>query len=52
MARLGNHVCARGSVTPLEVQLAKLRAVTPDDVHRVAQRLLALPSATCTVGPT
>ncbi len=52
MARLGNHVCARGSVTPLEVQLAKLRAVTPDDVHRVAQRLLAQPPAVCTVGPT
>jgi predicted Zn-dependent peptidase len=52
MARLGNHVCARGSVAPLEVQLAKLRAVTPDDVHRVAQRLLAQPPALCTVGPT
>lgn len=51
MARLGNHVCARGSVTPLEVQLTKLRAVTPDDVHRVAQRLLSQPPATCAVGP-
>jgi predicted Zn-dependent peptidase len=52
MARLGNHVCARGSVSPLEEQLTKLRAVTPDDVHRVAQRVLAAPPATCTVGPT
>ncbi|MEZ5176911.1 MAG: pitrilysin family protein [Acidimicrobiales bacterium] len=51
MARLGNHVCARGTVSPLEVQLAKLRAVTPDDVHRVAQRLLAHQPAVCAVGP-
>ena len=51
MARLGNHVCARGTVSPLEVQLEKLRAVTPDDVHRVAQRLLAQPPALCAVGP-
>ncbi len=52
MARLGNHVCARGSVTPLEVQLTKLRAVTPDDVHRVAQRLLAQPPASAPSAPS
>jgi predicted Zn-dependent peptidase len=51
MARLGNHVCARGAVSPLEVQLEKLRSVTPDDVHRVAQRLLAEEPAVCAVGP-
>jgi len=51
MARLGNHVCAKGKVTPLEDQLAKLRAVTPDDVHRVARRLLAGEPAVCGVGP-
>ena len=51
MARLGNHVCAKGRVTPLEDQLARLRAVTPDDVHRVARRLLAEPPAVCGVGP-
>ncbi|HEX2576029.1 MAG TPA: pitrilysin family protein [Aquihabitans sp.] len=51
MARLGNHVCAKGRVTPLEEQLAKLRAVTPDDVHRVARRLLAAEPAICGVGP-
>ncbi len=51
MARLGNHVCAKGRVTPLEDQLAKLRAVTPDDVHRVARRLLASEPAVCGVGP-
>ena len=42
MARLGNHVCARGEVTPVEEQLAKLRAVTPDDVAAVARRILAV----------
>lgn len=51
MARLGNHVSAKNVVIPLEKQLAKLRAVTPDDVHRVAQRLLSTEPAVCGVGP-
>ena len=51
MARLGNHVCSRGKVTPVEEQLARLRAVTPDDVARVAKRILAATPTTCGVGP-
>ncbi|CAN5736348.1 pitrilysin family protein [soil metagenome] len=51
MARLGNHVCARGAVIPLEKQLEKLRAVTRADVHRVAERLLSAQPAVCGVGP-
>ena len=51
MARLGNHVCAKGRVSPLEDQLARLRAVTPDDIHRVARRLLSAEPAVCGVGP-
>ncbi|MEO6989528.1 MAG: pitrilysin family protein [Aquihabitans sp.] len=51
MARLGNHVCAKGRVTPVEEQLAKLRAVTPDDVQRVAKRILGAEPAVCGVGP-
>lgn len=51
MARLGNHVCAKGRVTPVEHQLAKLRAVTPEDVHRVAKRILGAEPAVCGVGP-
>jgi predicted Zn-dependent peptidase len=51
MARLGNHVCARGRVTPVGEQLAKLRAVTPDDVLRAARRILAEAPAVCGVGP-
>lgn len=51
MARLGNHVCSRGKVTPVDEQLAKLRAVTPDDVARAARRILAVEPTVCGVGP-
>jgi predicted Zn-dependent peptidase len=51
MARLGNHVCARGAVVPVEDQMARLRAVTPDDVQRVAARILGADHAVCGVGP-
>lgn len=51
MARLGNHVCARGTVTPVDDQLAKLRAVTRDDVAAVASRILSVEPAICGVGP-
>ncbi len=51
MARLGNHVCARGVVVPVEDQLARLQAVTVDDVARVAAALLAVEPAVCGVGP-
>jgi len=51
MARLGNHVCSRGRVTPVEDQLAKLRAVTIEQVGAAAQRVLAMPPTICGVGP-
>ena len=51
MARLGNHVCARGKVTPVDEQLARLRAVTPDDVARAARRILGVAPTVCGVGP-
>jgi predicted Zn-dependent peptidase len=51
MARLGNHVCARGTVVPLEDQLARLRSVSVDDVNRVAARYLVADPAVCVVGP-
>ncbi|MEO6627650.1 MAG: insulinase family protein, partial [Aquihabitans sp.] len=51
MSRLGNHVCARGTVIPIEDQLAKLRAVTIEDVNRVANTLLSVEPALCGVGP-
>lgn len=51
MARLGNHVCARHHVTPVEEQLARLRAVTVDDVHRVLVDHLAAEPVLSAVGP-
>ena len=51
MARLGNHLCARGTVTPVEEQLGRLRAVTVDDVERVAQHVWSAPPTSCGVGP-
>jgi predicted Zn-dependent peptidase len=51
MARLGNHLCARHHVTPVEEQLARLRAVTVDDVHRVLVDHLADEPVLSAVGP-
>lgn len=51
MGRLGNHVCSRGTVVPVEEQLAKLQAVTPADVQRVAERIFGASPAICAVGP-
>jgi predicted Zn-dependent peptidase len=51
MARLGNHVCSRGEVVPVEAQLDRLRAVTIDDVGAVARRVLDAPPVLCGVGP-
>ena len=51
MARLGNHVCARGTVIPIEEQLERLRAVTVDDIDRMAAQHLAGDPVLCVVGP-
>lgn len=51
MARLGNHLCARGEVATVESQLEKLRAVTRDDVARVATRVFGAAPSVCGVGP-
>lgn len=51
MARLGNQVCAKDRITPIDVQLERLRGVTRADVHRVAERLLAAEPSVCGVGP-
>jgi len=51
MARLGNHVCARGTVIPIEEQLERIRAVTVDDIDRVAAQHLAGDPVLCVVGP-
>ncbi len=51
MARLGNHVCARDLVVPIEHQLERLRAVTIEDVDRVAAEVLGATPAVVGVGP-
>ncbi len=41
MARIGDSLLSTGRVTPVDDVLAGFRSVTPDDVARVARRLLA-----------
>jgi predicted Zn-dependent peptidase len=51
MARLGGQMTARGRVVPLDRQVAAIRAVTLDDVARVAERVLGADPVICGVGP-
>ena len=52
MARLGSGVIARGQVTPIDEHVARIRAVTRDDVTRVIQRVFAHAPTTAVVGPS
>ena len=51
MSRLAGHVSARGYVRSVEDQVARLDAVTGDDVRRVAKRVLSGQQALAVVGP-
>jgi predicted Zn-dependent peptidase len=51
MARLGSSLTNRGLITAVDENLARMRAVTRDDVARVLQRVLAAPSVLSVVGP-
>lgn len=51
MTRLGMGEIMRGGVTPIDVHLARLEAVTNDEVHRVAQRVFGSQRVLSTVGP-
>ena len=51
MGRIGRSVSTRGSVPDVDEHLARLRAVTPDDVHRVARAVLGGPRSLVAVGP-
>ena len=51
MARLGSSLTSRGLITAVDENLARMRAVTRDDVARVLQRVLAAPSVLSVVGP-
>jgi predicted Zn-dependent peptidase len=51
MSRLAGHVSARGYVRPVADQVARLEAVSGDDVLRVAKRVLGGPQSLAVVGP-
>lgn len=51
MARLGSSLTSRGLITAVDENLARMRAVTRDDVARVLRRVLAAPSVLSVVGP-
>ena len=51
MSRLGGSLTVRGHVRTLDEQLERYRAVTRDDVHRVAEQVLASPRSLAVVGP-
>ena len=51
MSRIGGHVTARGHVRPVEDQIGRYRAVTLDDVRRVAARVISGPRTLTAVGP-
>ena len=51
MARLGTGETVRGEVVGIQAHLERLRAVTVDDVARVARRVLAGPRTVAVVGP-
>jgi predicted Zn-dependent peptidase len=51
MTRLGVSETMRGGVTPIVEHLARLEAVTDDDVVRVAERVFGSPRVLSSVGP-
>jgi predicted Zn-dependent peptidase len=51
LGRIGRGLLARGVVEPVDEHLERLRAVTPDDVHRVLAEVLAGPRSLAAVGP-
>lgn len=51
MVRLGGDELARDEVIPLAEHLARLRAVTREDVHDVLRRVLEGPRSVAVVGP-
>jgi predicted Zn-dependent peptidase len=51
MGRIGRAVSVRGEVLAVEEQVERLRAVTPDDVHRVARSVLSGQRSLVAVGP-
>ena len=51
MARLGSGLITRDEIIAVDDHLARMRAVTIDDVQRVVRRIVAAPSVLSIVGP-
>jgi predicted Zn-dependent peptidase len=51
MARIGRSEVTMGEIVPVEEHMARLRAVTTDDVAKVLQRVLAGPRTLAALGP-
>ena len=51
MGRLGRSLMQRDAITPIAEHVARLRALTVDDVSRVLRRVLGGPRALAAVGP-
>ena len=51
MARLGRTLMQRDDIIPVDEVVARLRAVTTDDVSRVLHRVLDTPRTLAAVGP-
>nr|WP_267471366.1 pitrilysin family protein [Actinomarinicola tropica] len=51
MGRLGSSETVRGFVTSVDEHLARIDAVSLEDVHRVAMRVLGAPRTLAAVGP-
>jgi predicted Zn-dependent peptidase len=51
MGRLGHSMIQRDRAVGVDEQVAQIRAVTPDDAHRVLRRVLQGPRALAAVGP-
>ena len=51
MARLGGSESSRDEVISIDEHLARIRAVSVDDVHRVIRRVLEAPRSSVIVGP-
>ena len=51
MARIGKSEVSRGEIVAVDEHLARLRAVTADDVARVCERVLGRPRTLAALGP-
>lgn len=51
MARLGNGLVTRDEVTSIDEHIRRIRAVTPEEVHAVIERVLGAPRSVSAVGP-